>query len=431
LLVDFIFKLMQRNILYLIIGLLTVLSCDAPDYPQTYPLILTQPADNITSAGARFNGKFESIGSDQKIMDYGFVWNMQSNPTIYNSSRLSLGSTPTHDFFGMATEGMIAGKTYYVKSYVITDRVTIYGPAVDFKSEGSPTSWKKISDTTPLGNAAGVSPVVYNGMIYCLYGNLFYSYDVTANTWTAKANFPGGSRIGASAFTINGTLYYGFGKYTGEFSTSYYKDIFAYDPVADTWTTVMASASVATRSSAVTFVIGSKAFIGFGEGPTALNDFYEFDPFAVSFKSIPTSLQNVKSANASSFVLNGKGYLVGVEKPGSQTSPSADVYEFDPAALTFSKKADFPNTLIATNNIASATTGYVFSQPPFNFNNKIYGYDQVKNVWTANEIFPGTGRYLATTAFVNGKIYFGNGFSVISQNGPPKPTPDLWELTVK
>jgi len=395
-----------------------------------YPILLTQPTDNITSAGARFNGKFESVGAESKILDHGFVWNMQSDPMICNSSQLSLGNSPTQEFSGMGTEGMVTDKTHYVRSYVITDRVTIYGTVVGFKSAGSPTSWKKISDTTPLGNALAATSFVDNGKIYFLYNNSFYAYDVMSNTWTPKAAFPASSRTNASGFIINGKFYYGFGKVT-DYSNGYYNDLYSYDPLTNMWTTVLTNTSIPARAGAVTFVIGNKAYIGFGESSSKLNDFYEFNPVTLILKPIPNTLVNARSTNTSSFTINGKGYFLGVEKQGSPTSPSTDLYEFDPTSLAISRKADFPNIMTATNNVASATTGYIFSKPPAYYNNKIYGFDPVKNVWTANEIFTGSGRILSTGVFLNGKIYFGLGVSVIPQYYDVKPTPDFWEFTVK
>jgi hypothetical protein len=105
--------------------------------------------------------------------------------------------------------------------------------------------------------------------------NAFYQYDPTGNTWTAKANFGGVAREGASSFVIGNYGYAGTGS-TNNFNTQY-TDFFKYDPVANTWTAVATFAGTA-RTNAASFGIGNYGYVGTGYAVSAYTQtFYQYD----------------------------------------------------------------------------------------------------------------------------------------------------------
>ncbi|MBK9735085.1 MAG: hypothetical protein IPO92_09030 [Saprospiraceae bacterium] len=103
----------------------------------------------------------------------------------------------------------------------------------------------------------------------------FWEYDTETNVWTRKADFGGGFRAKAIAFSIGGKGYVG----TGYSGTLLKKDFWEYDPVTNIWTQKLDFGGTA-RSGAVGFSIGLKGYIGTGEDDVVgdKNDFWEYDP---------------------------------------------------------------------------------------------------------------------------------------------------------
>ncbi len=81
------------------------------------------------------------------------------------------------------------------------------------------------------------------------------------NSWTEKAGFRGGQRVGAVGFSIGSKGYLGTG--FGSFSVA--KDFWEYNPSANTWTQ-KADFGGTARFYAVGFSIGGKGYIGTGSG---------------------------------------------------------------------------------------------------------------------------------------------------------------------
>ncbi|QLH45655.1 MAG: hypothetical protein HWD58_08575 [Bacteroidota bacterium] len=102
----------------------------------------------------------------------------------------------------------------------------------------------------------------------------FWEYNSENNSWTQKANFPGGPRSEAVAFSI-GTKGYVCSGNSGSY-VNY--DMWEYDPQTDTWT-ARSNCPGSARTKAQGFAIGSKGYLGLGtDGSTDLNDFWEYDP---------------------------------------------------------------------------------------------------------------------------------------------------------
>lgn len=108
-----------------------------------------------------------------------------------------------------------------------------------------------------------------------LANNQVWEFDPDLLQWSRKSDFPGPSRKLAVSFCVNGILYFGTGINAG----TLYKDIWKYDPNADSWTYV--TDMYYPRHTATAFSINGKGYIGFGSSGVNsgnLYDFYEFDP---------------------------------------------------------------------------------------------------------------------------------------------------------
>ena len=91
-------------------------------------------------------------------------------------------------------------------------------------------------------------------------------------------------------------------------------------------------------SGLLSFSISGKLYAGGGyNGSTVLNGFYEYDPAANTWTAkanLPVALESA------GFTLHGKGYMV----CGYGTTLTRTVYMYDPGADTWTAKNTFPGT---------------------------------------------------------------------------------------
>jgi N-acetylneuraminic acid mutarotase len=140
---------MQRKIAYIIL-LTTIIGCSENEYPHKFPIILTEEVTDINSQGARFSARIQNL-DDFKINSYGFVWGQSDNPTL-TSSKLSLSSDfKEGKFTEIIQNDLEEGKTYFVRGFIKTDKVIVYGDTKAFTSKGSlPPSISGFSPTEGL-----------------------------------------------------------------------------------------------------------------------------------------------------------------------------------------------------------------------------------------------------------------------------------------
>lgn len=92
--------------------------------------------------------------------------------------------------------------------------------------------------------------------------------------WIKKSSFDGPARSSATSFVIGSRAYVVTG-YTGD---EYLKDLWAYNSDGDYWEQKTDFTGVA-RSSASGFELDGKGYIGLGyDGTNKLKDFYQYNP---------------------------------------------------------------------------------------------------------------------------------------------------------
>ncbi len=92
--------------------------------------------------------------------------------------------------------------------------------------------------------------------------------------WVHRSEFAGPKRLAAVSFSINGKGYVGTGNsQDGVFIV--YDDFWEYDPICDTWTR-KADFPGGLRHRAIGFSIGGKGYLGTGVSTSGrMNDFWE------------------------------------------------------------------------------------------------------------------------------------------------------------
>lgn len=162
--------------------------------------------------------------------------------------------------------------------------------AMDLWEYDSETStWTKKADfpTKPFAiNASTAFSIGNRGYVGISCGDLqLYEYNPDTNRWTKKAGFPGGNRFGTVGFSVAGKGYIGLGvlKSNTGGPDVLMSDIWEFNPSTNTWIR-KADFSGGPRGEAVAFSIQDKGYVTGGVGElgnfqTGLrNDLWEYDP---------------------------------------------------------------------------------------------------------------------------------------------------------
>lgn len=291
--------------------------------------------------------------------------------------------------------------------------------------------------------------------------NDFYAFDPASNQWAPIANYPGGARYAAMAFSIGNKGYVGCGKDEQLFQGN--ADFYEYDPLTDVWTK-KTNVGTVLRSTGVGFSVGNKGYIGMGfEGyDTRKSDLWEFDPNA-GVDGAWTQKQDIPASARWGGVALGianKGYIVA----GWDQSPINDLWSFEPATGTWKQEAifltagrsqgigfivgntgyyglgqnetsllsdlwkftptvpcdawtqfpDFPGTKRANPvPFSIGNKGYITTgSGPLGLLNDTWEFDPVAKYWTQRADFPGIARHAAVGFVVNNKAYVGTGINM-------------------
>lgn len=127
---------MKKSTWWLLLMMIIVFSCTKED-EYDYPLIYTGEVTDITNDGAVFSAKIVDLGK-LEVIEYGFVWDSITNPTIENSEKYIINTPPKIGVFNQHISTTLqAGEKYYVRTYIRNSKYITYGKAVVFTSLGS------------------------------------------------------------------------------------------------------------------------------------------------------------------------------------------------------------------------------------------------------------------------------------------------------
>lgn len=225
------------------------------------------------------------------------------------------------------------------------------------------------------------------------------------NSWTQKANFSGAARRSAIGFSIGNYGYVGTG-----YNSSFYDDLWKYDPLNDVWTQV-ASYPGAARFSAVAFVIGNNAYVGTGydvNNNFNTADFWKYDAISNSWSQSASMPAGQERRYASAFGAQGRGYVgTGVGAAGYLN----DLWQYDAGSNSWAQKANFPGApryeCVAFN---IGEYGYIgcgaFAGTIYN---DFYEYQPQNDTWFQKSNYPGSGGDAAAGFALEGRGYIGTG----------------------
>ena len=252
-----------------------------------------------------------------------------------------------------------------------------------------------------------------------LLGLQILSFALTANsqTWSKKANFPGGGTDAGVSFALGGKLYFGGG-------AGAHVLFYQYDPATDKWTKKTNLPSpVDMRAFASSFTIGTKGYVALGQTdastgqPSVSADLWEYDPDANKW-SRKADFPGVARDGALCFGIEGYGYIGGgIDQNGFFLS---DFFQYDPTQNVWNAKADLPKSSGFPMSFAIGSVGYMVvggtpGKKQAIEDSSAYVYEPSTDTWTPIATFPGPARE-AGVGFTIGNVgYVGLGESNYSQ----------------
>jgi N-acetylneuraminic acid mutarotase len=249
--------------------------------------------------------------------------------------------------------------------------------------------------------------------------NTTFEYNPDTDAWTQMANFPGGNRRVAAGFAIGTKGYVMCGRDDSTGTGVLHNDVWEFDPATNTWTQ-KANFPGGNRESLVAFSIDGNGYAGLGLNGSRKLDFYKYDPIADTWIALPDINYYAHHYNTEVFVLNGKGYFATGTAYSNVTFSdytSNKVFMFDPATGNWTQKNNFGggarqySTAFTVNGKAYMGLGYTGA-----FLQDLWQYDEAADSWSQTGDFT-PGARLYTSSFTLGNtVYVGNGRSASSQS---------------
>lgn len=242
---------------------------------------------------------------------------------------------------------------------------------------------------------------------------------VYADSWIAKTDFGGSKRVGAVGFSIGTKGYIGL----GEGGNPYSSDFWQYDSQSNTWTQV-ANFGGGRRTNAVGFCIGNKGYAGLGyNGGSCPTDLWEYDP-SLNYWIPKANLPADGRYTAIGFSIGNFGYI-GQGQNNNLLGYYKDFWQYDPSTDHWTQKRDFPEVQRMGTAFSINTKGYVgIGNISSCYATVFYEYDPALDVWTSLADFPPGLRTSAISFSIQGKGYVGTGLDL---HGPGHGTNDLWK----
>ena len=251
----------------------------------------------------------------------------------------------------------------------------------------------------------------------------------TNNFWVQKANFEGGERERASAFSVGNYGYVTCGVDSAEMA---HNDLWRFDPAVNSWSQ-MADLPGVERRNAVAASLDGKGYVGTGIDDisnTNLTDWWEYDPSVNLWaqKSNYPGGGAVGLAFATAFSVNDRVHIC-----GGKIGPSnylAELWEYNPINDHWIRLGDFPGG--ERSKLTSFSVGdraYVgLGQDEDVYKKDIWEFDSDINVWFRRADFPGGERASASTFSLGdrGYVMFGESGGYHQDLWEYNPVADVW-----
>ncbi len=241
-------------------------------------------------------------------------------------------------------------------------------------------------------------------------------------------------------FVLDSTAYVVAGQSATNMGPIYLSDAWAYDAVANAWTTV-ALLPGGGRIGPYAFAVGGKGYVGGGAEFTGANpmqrtDGWSFDPATGQWTSSPAPPVSTLTLSAS-FALGNRGYVAGgIDAPTFTTGTptiSQQVWRFDPVLPRWTRLTDLPGRRAYPGCFTAGGYAYVLEgmngfSPVTGFipTHDLLRYDPAADIWTPLPALPGAVGRIVPFGFAVGPTAYAGGGLETSSNG--QGLTDLWAL---
>ena len=240
------------------------------------------------------------------------------------------------------------------------------------------------------------------------YSDAFYSYDATADAWTALEDFPGDARGYAIGDDWDGKAWFGFGQGTN----GILNDLWVFDPATGSWEE-KASCPCDARMHPAFVAIDDHIYVGLGNSASGdLNDWWEYDMESDTWSEKP-AFPDTQRHHPYQFGINGQVY-VGFGHHNAEIFN--EWYRYDPAGESWTELTTLPDQgRVAGSQFAHNGKGYALSGDGEGHTSMMTGefwqYDPINDAWAQWPAHPGMSRWAPASFVLNDEIYLINGMS--------------------
>ncbi len=274
-------------------------------------------------------------------------------------------------------------------------------------------------------------------LLFCI--NIFMpSLHAGSPSWTAKPDFPASARHAAFAFSIGNIGYIGTGQDASIPHGGNRNDVWAYNTMTETWAQVTdfsgflqnGGSGIFIRNN-ISFVIGSLAYVGMGEGTTHVVEYNS----ATNVWTPKASIMGVSSSVGVAFAIGTKGYFRSGDVQAMRDKTA--FWEYDQTSNTWAQKVDM-GPLNPIGHVRRSAAGFAIGSRGYigtglDSNNVVHRdfweYNPSANAWTQKNDFGGTGRFNAISFATASKGYVGMGYDAgVGEKHfwEYNPTGDVW-----
>ncbi len=355
------------------------------DNPTSVPIVIIESIESPTPNAATVNVSITNTGNGL-IQEKGIVYY-----TSESDSLITLRSDSNENQFSVTMENLNNELMYFVKAYADNTLGTGYSEIVMF-TPGRPSVEIEITEVTKttisvkttISNLSG-STISEKGICYGQTNDLTYynsetiPYEGNENEfYTNITNLTSGDRYYICSYV----------KSNGEFIYSSIVDTLTIYP----WHYATTIPGL-PRTQAVSFAIGTKAYIGTGvyQNDMYLEDMWEYDTETGAWAQ-KANYPEGKVRGLTAFSVNGKGYAgMGYRRNGTnEGEPMNTFYEYDPISNTWTRIQDYPGPLNDNDHhdaFSWNNKGYIASAKEDESGMYLYKYDPNENRWTKKSTY--------------------------------------------